>query len=106
MVLEEPTPQQQQQPMDAASKIKLMAEQLETPANSLSFLELYHKSSLKVEEAATKLKHVSIVFLATAGFLFAVEGLHLIGESMKAALPASPKLQSSKYVDLNSYEDT
>lgn len=78
MVLEEP-----QQPLDAASKIKLMAEQLETPANSLSFLELYHKSSLRVEQAAAKLKHVSIVFLATAGFLFLVEGFHLIGESLK-----------------------
>ncbi len=69
--------------VDNATKIKLMAEQLETPASSLKFLELYHKSSLKVEQAAAKLKHVSIVFMATAGFLFVIEAFHLVGEGVK-----------------------
>jgi hypothetical protein len=43
-------------------KLKQMAETLDTPSQSLAFLELYHKSALKVESLSNTLKKVSSGF--------------------------------------------
>ena len=55
-------------------KKELKLENLETPAHSLKFLDVYHKSALAMEEAATQLKRVSFVFGVIAGFFFLVTG--------------------------------
>jgi len=44
------------------TKLKLMAETLDTPLQSLPFLEMYHKSALKVESLSNTLKKVSVAF--------------------------------------------
>jgi len=92
--------------------IRLMAEQLDTPANSLPFLELYHKSAQKVEEAAGTLRKVSVCFGAIACFLFLVSGFSLLYHSGQVqrsdVLQAKHRLQqaSNGYVDFNNLQET
>jgi hypothetical protein len=56
----------------------LQLENLDTPGNSLKFLDVYHKSAVALEEASTKLKRVSYVFGVIAGFFFLVTGFSMI----------------------------
>lgn len=65
------------QPESRIEKIKQIAENLESPINSLPFLEKYHKSALKVEELSRTVKNASwavgtigIIFFAVAFFSF------------------------------------
>ncbi len=60
------------------NKKELKLENLETPADSLKFLDVYHKSALAMEEAATQLKRVSFVFGVIAGFFFLVTGFSMM----------------------------
>ncbi len=66
-------------------------EELDTPANSLKFLEMYHKSAVHVEEAATSLKRVSYVFAVLAGFFFMVTGLNMMVPNKNSS--NKPRLQ-------------
>ncbi len=59
-------------------KKELKLENLETPADSLKFLDVYHKSALAMEEAAAQLKRVSFVFGVIAGFFFLVTGFSMM----------------------------
>ena len=54
------------------SHIKGVAANLECPAQSAKFLEVYHKSAVKVEQLAGSLRRVSLCFGAVAGFFFFV----------------------------------
>ena len=56
-----------------------MAEQLDTPVNSLAFLELYHKSALKVEGLAQSLKKVSVALGIVAVFFLAMGVFNYMG---------------------------
>jgi hypothetical protein len=60
------------------TKKNLQLENLETPADSLKFLDVYHKSALAIEEASAQLKRVSVVFGIIAGFFFLVTGFSLM----------------------------
>jgi hypothetical protein len=40
------------QPKNETSTLKLMAEKLQRPSESMAFLEIYHKSAVRVEQAA------------------------------------------------------
>ena len=60
------------------TKKNLQLENLETPADSLKFLDVYHKSALAMEEASAQLKRVSAVFGIIAGFFFLVTGFSLM----------------------------
>lgn len=62
----------------STQKKHLKLESLETPANSLKFLEVYHKSALAMEEASAHLKRVSVGFGVIAGFFFLVTGFSLM----------------------------
>jgi hypothetical protein len=65
--------------IDVSTKKKdLKLENLETPADSLKFLDVYHKSALAMEEAATQLKRVRIIFGVIAGFFFLVTGFSMM----------------------------
>jgi hypothetical protein len=60
------------------TKKNLQLENLEAPADSLKFLDVYHKSALAMEEASAQLKRVSVVFGIIAGFFFLVTGFSLM----------------------------
>ena len=64
--------------METSKPKQLNVEELDTPANSLKFLEMYHKSAVHVEEAAASLKRVSYLFAVLAGFFFMVTGLNMM----------------------------
>jgi hypothetical protein len=65
--------------------------ELDTPANNLSFLELYHKSALRVEEYSNSLKKVSLYTGVFATVCFTVAAISFIGNDIQAQAVNSGK---------------
>jgi hypothetical protein len=88
------------QPKIETSSLKLMAEKLQRPSESMAFLEMYHKSAIRVEQAAASLKKASVSLGVIAGFVLLCTGFSLLTkESPK------PKLGSG-VADFTSYPET
>lgn len=88
------------QPKNETSTLKLMAEKLQRPSESMAFLEIYHKSAVRVEQAAASLKKASVSLGVIAGCVLVCTGFSLLTkESPK------PKL-SSGVADFTSYSET
>jgi hypothetical protein len=66
-------------------KLRQMAEGLKRPRESLEYLEMYHKSALKVEEAAKKLKKASVGFGIISAMICVISAFSLFGEYFKQA---------------------
>lgn len=67
------------------SKHALLAEELDTPCQSLAFLELYHKSALKVENFSKSLQKASYYLGAFAAFCFCWALYSFMSQSAKQA---------------------
>ena len=88
------------QPKNETSNLKLMTEKLQTPTESMAFLEIYHKSAVRVEQAAASLKKASVSLGVIAGIVLLCTGFSLLTkESPK------PKLGSG-VADFTSYSET
>jgi hypothetical protein len=88
------------QPNKETSALKLMAEKLQRPSDSMAFLEMYHKSAVRVEQAASLLKKASVSLGVIAGLVLVCTGFSLLTkESPK------PKLGSG-VADFTSYSET
>ena len=66
----------------AEPSVKQICENLETPINSLPFLEIYHKSALKVEQLAGTLKSASYFMGVVSVICFLSAFLSIYGSSM------------------------
>jgi len=88
------------QPKNETSTLKLMAEKLQRPSESMAFLEMYHKSAVRVEQAAASLKKASVSLGVIAGFVLVCTGFSLLTKETP-----KPKLGSG-VADFTSYTET
>jgi len=68
-----------------------MAEDLEKPIESVAFLELYHKSALKVEKLHQGIRKLTYTYGVIAVFFFVVSGFAFLYSSNEET-----KLQSQR----------
>ena len=85
------------------NKIQLMAEKLERPSESMAFLEMYHKSAVKVEQASSKLKKASVSIGLISAFIFICSTFSFFGEYLKQS--PKPRLASGM-TDFSNYSET
>jgi len=88
------------QPKNETSTLKLMAEKLQRPSESMEFLEMYHKSAVRVEQTAASLKKASVSLGVIAGFVLVCTGFSLLTKETP-----KPKLGSG-VADFTSYSVT